>query len=198
MSVTGLVNPNKVITNSGAQVGDCLYLTKPLGTGLITTGIKRDAVTPELIETVVDQMVQLNSKPAEVMLKHHATAATDITGYGLLGHVYEIAVGSGVTIRIFADKLPLLPEVLRLAEEGMIPSGAKANRKFLGDKYLIRNNLDKNLEHVLFDPQTSGGLFIAIGQQSAEEFEKELKSQKIFAPLVGRVEPLGDYSLIIE
>ena len=198
LAVTGLVDPQKVLTNATARPGDKIYLTKPLGTGLITTGIKQSRVSPELTTIVIRQMSQLNRKPAELMVKHHAHSATDITGYGLLGHAYEMASASEVTIRIYSELLPLLPEALELAGAGMIPGGANANRDFLDGKYTLVNAIDKNLEHVLFDPQTSGGLFIAIDEANAANFEKDLETERVFAMLIGQVEAAGQYPLIIE
>ncbi|MFQ5453400.1 MAG: selenide, water dikinase SelD, partial [Candidatus Zixiibacteriota bacterium] len=198
VSVTGIININQIITNAGAETGNNLYLTKPLGTGIITTGIKRDAISPELIKTVIDQMAALNKEASEIMIKYNAKAATDITGFGLLGHAYEMATASKVTIRIFSEKLPILSEVLRLAEEGMVPGGTFTNREYLKDKYLISDKLNKNIEHILFDPQTSGGLLIAVAQEYVDGFEKEMKSRNIFNRLIGQVEVSGNYSLIIE
>lgn len=198
VSVSGIINPDKIITNTGAQEGDSLYLTKPLGIGLITTGIKREAVSAELTKTVIELMAELNRKPAELMVKHNATAATDVTGYGLLGHSFEIADGSNKTIRIFSERLPLLPNVLELAREGMIPGGALANRQFMENRYIMKNRIDTSLEDVLFDPQTSGGLLICISKQYAKAFERELKEKNIFANRIGLVETRGDFPLIVE
>ncbi len=198
LAVTGLIDPRRIMTNATARVGDKIYLTKPLGTGLITTGIKQNIVSAELATIVIRQMAQLNRKAAELMIKHNAHSATDITGYGLLGHAFEMAAASGVSIRIFSSLLPLLPEALELAAAGMIPGGANANREFLEDKYTIVDSIDKNLEHVLFDPQTSGGLFIAIAEDDAGEFEQSLMTEKVFAQFIGQVEKAGQYPLIIE
>ncbi len=198
LAVTGLIDPNRIVTNSNAHPGDCLYLTKPLGTGLITTGIKREAVSEELTRLVIDQMAQLNRESAELMVKHRASSATDITGYGLMGHAYEMAIGSGVTIRLFSGQLPILPEAINLAAAGMIPGGASANRDFLSLKYVLeKKNLDKNLEHVMFDPQTSGGLFIAMSPGSCEAFESEAGQKKISLWRVGEVLPAKEFPIII-
>ncbi len=198
LAVTGLIDPNRVITNSSAKPGDCLYLTKRLGTGLITTGIKRDAVSEELTKQVIDQMAQLNREPAELMIKHEASSATDITGYGLMGHAYEMAAGSGVTIRLNSSDVPLLPQALELAAAGMIPGGAVANREFLNMKYIVEaKNLDKNLEHVLFDPQTSGGLFIAMPKERCGAFEADANQLNIEIWKVGEVVPAGEFPIIV-
>ncbi len=198
VAVTGLIDPNKIITNAGAQPGDVLYLTKPLGTGLITTGIKREAIGPELVELVTAQMAQLNRDAAEAMLAVGVHAATDITGFGLLGHGFEMADGSGVTIRLYAAKLPLLPEATRLAAEGMIPGGANANRDYLADKVRVAESVDRNVEHVLYDPQTSGGLFIAVPRDRVTQFEQELKKRDCFGQAIGQVEEKTDIALIVE
>jgi selenide,water dikinase len=198
LAITGLVNPNRIMTNATARPGDKIYLTKPLGTGLITTGIKQNRVSSQLTTIVTRQMAQLNRPAAELMVKVGASAATDITGYGLLGHAYEMATASGVSIRIYTELLPLLPEALQLAEAHMIPGGAVANREFLEGKYIAEKEIEPNLEHVLFDPQTSGGLFIAMPEEVCQQFEQGLEDASVFAQLVGRVEPAGQFPLIIE
>lgn len=171
VAVTGIVHPDHIVTNGGARPGDVLYLTKPLGTGLITTGIKRQAVGPELEKIVAMQMAQLNRAAAELMVAHGVHAATDITGYGLLGHAFEMAVASTATLQIIAEALPLMPQAMELAAAKMIPGGANANRDFMLGKASIASGLDENLVAVLFDPQTSGGLLIAIPSERAGEFE---------------------------
>lgn len=198
LAVTGLVDPGRIVTNAGAGVGDRLFLTKPLGTGLITTGIKRKAVGSELQSIVAVQMAQLNRKPAEIMVRFNPSAATDITGYGLLGHSYELAVASGMTIRLFSSVVPLMPQALELAEAKMIPGGALANREFLEGHLQIAESVNKHLEAVLYDPQTSGGLLIAIPEDRAEQFARELKSSGVFGWMIGQVEPLGEYYLLVE
>lgn len=198
VSVTGIIDPNKVITNSGAKTGDVLYLTKPLGTGLITTGIKRNAVNDDLVMTVIKSMAALNRTAAELMVKHHAHAATDITGFGLLGHANEMASGSNVTLRIIASQLPLLPDALKLAELGMIPGGANDNRDYLQQLVRVNSTVDKYLEAVLYDPQTSGGLFIALAPGDADAFAAEAKQLGLMAARIGSVEPKADKSVIID
>ncbi len=197
ISVTGLIDPSKVLSNSNAQIGDKIYLTKKLGTGLITTAIKRNAVSDELIDIVTEQMVELNKDTAEIMIKHNPSSVTDITGYGLMGHAFEMADGSDVTIRLFADKLPLLPNVLEFAEAMMVPGGTFANKEFLEGNYSIADTINPDFEHLLFDPQTSGGLFISIPESSCAAFEKEFKEKNIFAACIGSVETKSEYSIIV-
>lgn len=198
VAVTGIVDPNKVIRNSGAKVGDVLFLTKPLGTGIITTGIKRNAVGPDLIQRVVEQMAALNRTAAELMIRHGAHAATDITGYGLLGHAFEMADASGVGFEIFADKLPVLWEAVDLAGQGMNPGGASDNRDFLEGRVKIDPGLDKNLEQVLFDPQTSGGLFISLAPEIAEAFSTALQEAGLPSKVIGRVVEAGGVTLSVK
>lgn len=198
ISVTGLIDPNRILTNSGAQVGDVLFLTKRLGTGLITTGIKRDLVGDDLALIAIEEMAKLNRIASELMVSHGAHAATDITGYGLMGHTLEMAEGSGVTIRLFSAELPQLPEVLALAEAGMIPGGANANREYLEGRYRVEGEVDPNLIHLVFDPQTSGGLLIAVPEANADAFGETLRSHALPHAPVGRVEALGDKAIVIE
>lgn len=198
LAITGLVDPNAIITNAGAKAGDRLFLTKPLGTGIITTGIKRNKVDKELIDTVTAQMAALNKDAAEMMVRHKAHAATDITGFGLLGHAYEMAAASEVSMRIRSQKAPLLDRAKELADEGMIPDGANDNREYLEDKVYISEGVDKSIEKVLFDPQTSGGLFIAISANRADKFEEEMRKNNIFCRLVGEVIEKADYPIIVE
>lgn len=198
ISVTGIVHPKRVISNAGAKLRDRLYLTKPLGTGLITTGIKRNAVGDELEKIVTMQMAQLNAKAAEAMLKHDVHAATDITGFGLLGHALEMANASNLSLRIFAEAIPLMPQALELAAAGMIPGGANANREFVEGHVRIADSVDKNLEAVLYDPQTSGGLFIAMAASDADAFEQTLAANKVAGWCVGELLDRGSVPLYVE
>jgi len=198
VAVTGVIDPDKVITNGGAKVGDVLFLTKRLGTGIITTGIKRNAVGPDLVKLVVEQMAALNRTAAELMIQHGAHAATDITGYGLLGHAFEMAEASGVSFEILAGALPVLPEAIELAGQGMNPGGANDNRAFLEGRVKIDSGLDKNLEHVLYDPQTSGGLFIALPAEKADALSAALEANDLPSKVVGRVVKKGDFTLSVK
>jgi selenide,water dikinase len=198
VAVTGIVDPQRIITNGGAKPGDRLFLTKPLGTGLITTGIKRNAVEPELERIVATQMAQLNRGAAELMVRHNAHAATDITGYGLLGHALEMAQASDVSIRFSARLVPLMPQALELAEAKMIPGGANANREFLQGHLTVSGDVPENVQVVLFDPQTSGGLLIAIAEDDADQFSADLEKAGLFGWQIGRVEPPQDHRIVVE
>jgi selenide,water dikinase len=197
VAVTGLVDPAKVVTNSGARPGDKLFLTKPLGTGIITTGIKQKIIDPDLARLVVDQMAALNKRAAELMLLHDVHAATDITGFAMLGHALEIAEASAVSLRLFADALPVLPEALRLAGEGVNPGGAGDNRSYIEGKVAFEAGIDPNLQQVLYDPQTSGGLFVAIPADRADEFSRSLEENSLPSAVVGEVLTSGEMPLIV-
>ena len=197
IAVTGIIDPNRIVTNAGARVGDVLILTKPLGTGLITTGIKRNKVEADLVDIVVNSMAQLNRDAAEIMLECNVHAATDITGYGLLGHSFEMAAASNVTLVIDSSKLPLLPRALELAELGMIPGGADANRAFLEGRISIAKGIDKNLEHVLFDPQTSGGLLIALPPAAKDKYLKLASLKGVSAVVIGHVATKDLHEIVV-
>lgn len=148
--------------------------------------------------TAIRSMAALNRTAAELMINHSAHAATDITGYGLLGHAYEMASGSNVSIRIDAQSLPLLPDVLMLAELGMIPGGANDNRAYLQSFVSVASSVDKHLEAVMYDPQTSGGLFIALPESHADAFQNDASSTGLLAARIGRVEPLSSKHLLVD
>jgi len=198
VAVTGLIDPRKIITNAGARPGDRLWLTKPLGTGLITTAIKRELVGPDLVTYATEQMALLNRAAAEAMTAVGVHAATDITGFGLLGHTFEMADASGVSVHLIAEQLPLMPEALRLAAAGMIPAGANANRDYMTGRVRISPSVDKNLEHVLYDPQTSGGLLIAVPADRVKKFEQELKARQAFGQEIGQIEEEADVAIFID
>lgn len=175
MSVTGLVDPNRVFANTEADPGDFIYLTKPLGTGIVTTAAKNDAASPDELAAAIACMSELNARGRDLGLEAGVRCATDITGFGLAGHLYNIARASGVTIEIDASALPILPGVPRMIAEDHTTGGAVKNARFLGDA-LDTEGLDEMLQHLVLDPQTSGGLALCT-------------SQMIDAPRIGRIIP---------
>jgi selenide,water dikinase len=197
VAVTGIIETDKIIRNIGARVGDSLYLTKPLGTGIISTAIKHGAASPEAIVAVTAMMKQLNKAAADLMVKHDAHAATDITGYGLLGHAYEMASGSGVSFVFKSGSLPLLPDVLRYAEAGHLTGGASSNREYLADKVELSPTLTEALAHVLFDAQTSGGLLIAVSPDFGERLMKEAQSRGTAIWMIGEVVKQGTVAITV-
>jgi len=167
LSITGIIHPQRIITKSRAKVGDKLILTKPLGTGILTTAIKAGIVDDKIKARLIEQMAQLNREASEVMVSLEAHACTDITGFGLIGHVCEMAENSGVSIELYTDKVPFISEVLQFARMGLIPEGMYTNREFRAP--MVEANLaDEELLNVFYDPQTSGGLLIAVPPKRAE------------------------------
>lgn len=161
MCVTGVVRPDEVVRNSGARVGDVLILTKPLGVGLMTTGMKFGLLGPAAVRKVTRVMEELNSRASAAMVKVGAGCCTDITGFGLLGHALEVAEASGVTLEIDFAKVPVMPEAYRMLEEEAIPGGLWANKTYVRSKITCKGVADRDL-NILCDPQTSGGLLIAV------------------------------------
>ncbi len=171
LCVLGLVHPQQVLRKAGAQPGDALFLTKPLGTGIITTTAKLDEAAPEHLEAAIESMARLNRHASHLARETGAHALTDVTGYSLLGHGYEMAAASGVALRFEASRLPLLPGALDYAARGIVTGGAARNRKYLAGKVRIGPGVSAAMEHLLFDPQTSGGLLFAIALDRAPAVE---------------------------
>ena len=182
-AVTGVVNPEKIITNSNAKNGDVLILTKEIGTGVISTGIKYGKASKKAERAVIKTMTTSARKASKVMQRVGVNACTDITGFGLLGHAFEVAKASKVTFEIESGKVPLLPEVLDLIKKKMLTRGDKNNRDYVGKTVRIKNTVSKELQSALFDPQTAGGLLISLEEKKAEKFLKAIKGAKI----IGRV-----------
>jgi selenide, water dikinase len=191
MAITGVVRPDRVIRNVGIQAGDALILTKPLGTGIITTALKRGKASKESVDAAIDSMIALNKTAATVMRRYPVHACSDITGYGLLGHGMEMASGSGVTLVFESAKLPLLHRARRLAEKGYLTGGCKRNRDYLKDKISIEKALREGVVEAAFDPQTSGGLLIALAEKHATKLLEELQAEGVKAATrVGYASPL--------
>jgi selenide,water dikinase len=174
MAVTGVIHPDKILRNVGVQEGDVLILTKPLGTGIITTALKKGKASEESVNEAVQSMTTLNATAAEVARKHPVHACSDVTGFGILGHALEMASGSDVTLVIESAKMPLLRGTPRLAEKGYITGGCKRNKDYLNDKMLIDKNIREGLVEAALDPQTSGGLLFAIARRHAAKLLEEL------------------------
>lgn len=176
MAVTGVIHPDKVIRNVGVQEGDALVLTKPLGTGIITTALKKGKAPKESIQAAVASMTTLNDTASKIMRNYPVHACSDVTGYGLLGHALEMASGSSVTLILESAKLALLHRAPRLAEKGYLTGGCKRNREYLKDKISVDKSIREGLVEVAFDPQTSGGLLIALPQRYAPKLVEELQT----------------------
>lgn len=178
LAVTGVVHPNRVVLNSGARSGDHLLLTKPLGTGILATAIKGGLAGPELEEMITVVMAALNREPAQLMSTVSVHGCTDITGFGLLGHLAEVAIASKVALRIEAGRVPVLPEALRFAGMGIIPEGAHKNKDFYQKFVTCRLPAMDPMEMLLYDPQTSGGLLIAAPPDALESIMARLVKRR--------------------
>lgn len=168
LSVTGLVHPLKVVSNAGAKPGDLLILTKPLGSGILNTALKAEMLDRDQVSNLMNTMATLNKEAAKAMQQIGANACTDITGFGFIGHAYEMAKASGVTLAIESGKIPLMKGAAEFAEMGFVPAGTYANKKYIEDKIKYSRSLSLALEDLLFDPQTSGGLLISVNKEKAQ------------------------------
>ena len=178
-SVTGTVDPNRVISNDGAKPGDVLVLTKPIGTGIISTGVKFEKASDESQEAALDAMSVSAKKASEVMQRVGANGCTDVTGFGLIGHAYEMAKASKVTFEIYSEEVPMLPGVLDLVSQKMLTRGDKNNREYVGTTVSISDSVSREMQSVLFDPQTAGGLLVSLGQKEAKVLLGEVENAKI-------------------
>jgi selenide,water dikinase len=181
MAVTGVIHPDRVIRNVGVQPDDALVLTKALGTGIITTGLKRRKASPSGVRAAVRSMVQLNDTASSVMRTFPVHACSDVTGFGLLGHAFEMASGSGVTIVLESRALPLLPGARTLARQGCVTGGCRRNRDYLANKTTIDPRIPGDLVEVALDPQTSGGLLMALPAGRADALVEELRAKGVGA-----------------
>ncbi len=179
LCILGVVHPDKIVTNSGARPGDILVLTKPLGIGILTTALKADLLGEDAIARVTEVMERLNREAAEAMVEIGVNACTDITGFGLLGHLYEMAHGSGVGARIRASQVPVMPEVWPLVEERIVPGGTYANMEYLKDNIRWHESVSKEAQIVLCDAQTSGGLLISVPKEKLEPLIQALRDRGV-------------------
>ena len=196
-SVTGVIDPNHVATNAGAQPGDVIILTKPIGTGIISTGIKRAKASPEVIAESVATMMTPGKYAAEAIAKFEVKGATDVTGFSLLGHAWEMACASNVTIEIDSAKVPLINGALELAAAGLMTGADKTNREYVGEDIAIGESLDPNLIKLFFDPQTAGGLLLAIAEEKANDLLADLRRNYPRAELIGKVGMRGETAIIL-
>jgi selenide,water dikinase len=188
LAVTGTIHPDRIVTNAGAQPGDVLVLTKPLGSGIATTAIKNGTAPASLQETVISMMAQLNRAASEAMIEVGAHAATDITGFGLLGHLAEMAAGSGLQAAVAASSVPVLEAVQELAAQGVVPGGTHRNLASLEGRLLWDPSLGEPLRLVLGDAQTSGGLLIAVSPDSLAPLLAALSRRDIRGAVIGQLE----------
>ena len=198
LSVTGIIHPDKVVTNAGAGAGDVLVLTKPLGTGLIISAIKANKVFGEHISLATNSMVSLNKAAAEAMLEVGVSACTDITGFGLIGHAYELAEASKVTLSFFAERIPIFDGCERYVKMGLIPGVSKLSKKYLKDAVRIDPEVREDLVDIMFDAQTSGGLLISLPKGKVELLCTKLREKGVMtAEIIGEVHKRRDVSIIV-
>ncbi len=186
-AITGTIHPRRIITNSAARAGELLILTKPLGIGIITTGIKFQKVSPGAVKRVSEVMMELNRQASEIMLRFGVLAATDITGYGLLGHCCELASASKVSVELYFPEIPVLPEALEMVGEVVSSPGLLGNRSFCSGRVELAPSLSEEKSALLFDPQTSGGLLIASPAHEVDNMVSEMSRAGIEAKIIGKV-----------
>ena len=198
LAVSGFVHPDKVLTNSGAKPGDVLILTKPLGIGILTTAAKADLVESDVLDRIYKQMATLNKTARDIMEKYPVHSCTDVTGFSLLGHSFEMAQGSDCTIHIQTKQIPFHPEAYEMAEMGFIPAGAYRNREYAEASVKVIGDISRAMQDICYDPQTSGGLLMAIPTECADACLAELKEVIPQATIVGYVTELQDASIYLE
>ena len=196
-SVTGVIDPHHVATNSGARPGDVIILTKPIGTGVISTGIKRAKASPEIIAESVATMMTPGKFAAEAIAKFDLKAATDVTGFALLGHAWEMACASNVTVEIDSALVPLINGALEMATAGMLTGADKTNREYVGDDVSLSADLDPNLLKLLYDPQTAGGLLLAVAADRTGDLLADLRRNYPRAEVIGCVKSRGTKAIVV-
>lgn len=198
LAITGTINPTDLKTNAGAKPGNALVLTKALGTGLLNNCVKFSKLDDNTYNALISSMTTLNKKAAEEMVKYSATACTDITGFGLAGHAMQMAKASGVNLRIKVNDLPILDGAMSAVEQKLWTRGDKSNRIYTQDYVSSEGEVNETLEHLLYDPQTSGGLLVSLPADNADTFVNELESKGIeSASIIGQVQD-GNGKLIFD
>jgi len=199
LAVTGVIHPDKILTNAKAKKGDRLVLTKPLGTGIIATALKAGMASEEAVRRIEESMVALNRKASELMRAFGAHACTDITGFGFIGHAAEMVLASGVGMVIQSKEIPIFSEAMEYAKRGLVPGGAHSNRQFFSCRVQVRPEVSPFLIDLLYDPQTSGGLLISLPPDDAHELVRALNQEGgIHSSVVGEVveEPRGKIEIL--
>jgi selenide,water dikinase len=197
MAVVGTVDPNGIMTNAGASPGDTIVLTKPIGTGVLATALKEDELSPEGTAAVTRLMATLNRAAAEAMVEAGASAATDVTGFGLAGHASEMADASGVTLEISVEDVPLVEGAVSVLERGLAPGGLFSNQHYYSAFVESRTGADGRTVEMMYDPQTSGGLLVALPAGSVGAFERALADGGGTSWVVGRAVERGERALVL-
>lgn len=198
LCVSGFAHPSEILSNSNAKTGDILVLTKPLGIGIMNTAAKAELLTEIKIKEVASIMTMLNKYAKECASGLQVNSCTDITGFSLIGHSYEMASGSNKTIEIFSDSVPIIDGALDYAKMGIIPEGMYNNLDYLKDKFTLGSNIPQELQDVLIDPQTSGGLLLSIPEKNVKEFLSRIETFTPYARVIGQVIDKGDKPIVIK
>lgn len=199
LSVTGFIHPDRVLAKKNLRPGDALVLTKSLGTGIINTAIKGGLASTAVAAVVTEQMAALNRAAAETMASYDVSACTDVTGFGLLGHLAEMVSGSGCSARITAARVPIIAETLDFAAMGLVPAGAHRNREFRQQMVVFGPKIDAVMQDVLFDPQTSGGLLISVAGAQAEDLVEALRKAGVAGTAaIGEVVDGGQETILVD
>lgn len=197
LSVTGIVNPNKILRNNTAKEGDLLILTKPIGIGIINAAIKGQAASPKAYKKAVEVMTTLNKYAFLKVKDMDINSCTDITGFGLMGHLYEMASGSSCSMNIYKDRIPVIEDAFEYAKMGLVPGGTYRNKKYLDGKYSL-TDVEDYFEDILFDPQTSGGLLLSMKEEEAKKAIIALKSLSLTSAIIGEVTALKDKYIYVK
>lgn len=198
LSVSGFAHPDRILKNCGTKPGDILILTKPLGAGIITTAAKADLADKNTLEKVYEKMAALNRKARDIMVKYPVSACTDVTGFGLMGHCFEMAQGSGCSIHILSRNVPHYSDAAELAAMGIVPEGAYRNRNYAERGVCVTGDVPLAIQDVFYDPQTSGGLLIAVPPECSDAFLSELKADVPEAEVIGYVSAEKEYRIYLE
>ena len=197
LSVTGIVHPDKVLKNYGCQEGDVLIITKPLGVGIVNTAIKGEIASKKGYDEAVKWMSTLNKYAGEIIVNYDIHACTDITGFGIMGHGYEMAEGSNMTLKLNKESIPYIEEAKEYAEMGLVPEGSYNNRAYLDGKYELKN-VETWMEDILFDPQTSGGLLVSLSKEEGLKLMNEFEEKNIQSWVIGEVTQKEDKYIVVQ
>lgn len=198
LSVTGFAHPNEILTNSNSKAGDLLVLTKPLGIGILNTATKAELLTASEIKELTTIMTTLNKYAKESFSGLDINGCTDITGFSLIGHSYEMASGSKKSIELFSSELPILPKTLEFAKMGVIPEGMYNNLEYLKDYFKTENNISQEIIDIMLDPQTSGGLLLSMPEKDAKEYLSRMECHTPWTRIIGRVTDFKDKPIILK
>lgn len=198
LCVSGFANQNEILTNSNSKVGDVLVLTKPIGLGILNTASKAELLTTSETKELIDVMTTLNKYAKECLKDLKVNSCTDITGFSLIGHGYEMANGSNKTIEIFSKDVPILPNALEYARMGIIPEGMYNNLEYLDDKFKCLESISVDMRDVLLDPQTSGGLLLSMPEEDAKKYLSRMEYYTKWAKIIGQVSEKKQYDIIIK